>query len=404
MSHDDPALSESAVPPANVIEQVRQALAHLYDFPRLQSHPLAQQLAHAAERASETAGQLLRRELINAIETLNPGPSVPFRAPHARLYNLLHLHYVEGITIQETARELGVSLRQAYRDLRRAEESVAAVLWARYFQQAPQEPRAVHLSSLQAEMGRLEPHPRPIDARRLLQRACKAVERLAQQRHIRLQIHAPTEQFVISADPTVAQQILTGLLSYAVQQAQGGVIEGVLATGEERATLRLSYTPAHGAMRSTPPAAITQLIEKQGWDLEETRHPETGCSIALHMSVYGPTVLVIDDNEGLVELLERYLTGHACRVVAAASGREGLQLAQELNPDAIVLDVMMPEMDGWEVLQMLRTRPQTSAIPVIVCSVFNDPELAYSLGASLFLAKPVRRDDVLNALRELGVV
>jgi CheY-like chemotaxis protein len=65
---------------------------------------------------------------------------------------------------------------------------------------------------------------------------------------------------------------------------------------------------------------------------------------------------------------------------------------------------MMPEMDGWELLQRLRTAPQTAATPVIICSVFNDPELAYSLGASLFLPKPVKRDEVLAALCQLDIV
>jgi CheY-like chemotaxis protein len=73
-------------------------------------------------------------------------------------------------------------------------------------------------------------------------------------------------------------------------------------------------------------------------------------------------------------------------------------------PDAIILDVMMPEMDGWEFLQRLRARPETALIPVVICSIFNDPELAYSLGASLYLPKPVSRDNVLKALRQLGVV
>jgi CheY-like chemotaxis protein len=65
---------------------------------------------------------------------------------------------------------------------------------------------------------------------------------------------------------------------------------------------------------------------------------------------------------------------------------------------------MMPEVDGWEVLQTLRMRPQTATTPVIICSVINDPELAYSLGASLVLPKPVSRDKVLSALRQLKVV
>ena len=79
-------------------------------------------------------------------------------------------------------------------------------------------------------------------------------------------------------------------------------------------------------------------------------------------------------------------------------------MAEEASPDAIVLDVMMPGMHGWEFLQRLRNQPQTRDIPVLVCSIINNPTLAYSLGASLFLAKPVSRDGVLNALRQLGVV
>jgi CheY-like chemotaxis protein len=91
-------------------------------------------------------------------------------------------------------------------------------------------------------------------------------------------------------------------------------------------------------------------------------------------------------------------------VVVAVNGEEGLRLAQEVLPDAIVLDVMMPEMQGWEVLQRLHSDPPTASIPVVVCSVINNPELAEALGASLFLPKPVSRLDVLNALRKFGVV
>jgi CheY-like chemotaxis protein len=122
------------------------------------------------------------------------------------------------------------------------------------------------------------------------------------------------------------------------------------------------------------------------------------------MAIYGPTVLVVDDNEGLVKLLTRYLTDQACRVISASDGQEGLRLAKEHGPDAIVLDVMVPHIHGWEVLQRLRHDPQTANTPIIVCSVINDPGLAYSLGASLFLPKPLSRARVLEALRQLKVL
>ncbi len=83
---------------------------------------------------------------------------------------------------------------------------------------------------------------------------------------------------------------------------------------------------------------------------------------------------------------------------------EGLRLADDLAPAAIILDIMMPEVDGWELLQRLHTRASTSGIPVIICSAFSDPELAFSLGAASCLSKPLQRQDLLVALRHAGVI
>jgi CheY-like chemotaxis protein len=149
---------------------------------------------------------------------------------------------------------------------------------------------------------------------------------------------------------------------------------------------------------------LAQLTERLGWTVQATTQPDDNRVVNIRLTRSGPTVLVIDDNEGLVELLDRYLTGQACQVLAATSGQAGLQLIGQTPPDAIILDVMMPDMDGWDLLQRLRTSSQTATTPVIICSVFNDPELAYSLGASLFLPKPVHRNDVLAALRQLSIV
>jgi len=110
-------------PPEAFIDQVKDVLEHLYDFSFLQRHPLAQTLGGGSDQA------VVRRRMLDAVETLNPGPGIAFRAPPARPYYLLNLRYVEGMTVQEVARELGISQRQAYRDLRHAEESVAAILW-----------------------------------------------------------------------------------------------------------------------------------------------------------------------------------------------------------------------------------------------------------------------------------
>ena len=393
--------------PETFVEQVKQVLEHLYDFPYLEGHPLAAESAQPAEAGhpAETPGQRLRREAAAAIEALSPGPGVPLRAPHARVYNLLHLHYVEGMTIHETARELSISLRQAYRDLRHGEESVAAVLWSRRAAPAPPGAGDAQASSVQTEIARLETHPRPVDLQRLLQYAQKAVERLAAQRAVDLHTEAPPEPMIVAADQAVAQQVLVNILSHAVQQAQAGALEVGLVSEKEQICLTLRYVRdpmATGALVIDD--VVAQLAARLGWKVQQEDQPAGTRLVTLRMAAHGSTVLVIDDNEGLVELLERYLAGYACRLVTATNGQAGLELAQELAPDAIVLDVMMPGIDGWELLQIMRTRPQTAAIPVIICSVFNDPELAYSLGASLFLPKPVSRDGILAALRQLGLV
>jgi CheY-like chemotaxis protein len=65
---------------------------------------------------------------------------------------------------------------------------------------------------------------------------------------------------------------------------------------------------------------------------------------------------------------------------------------------------MMPDMDGWEVLQILRNTPATTHIPAVICSLFRNPELAASLGATVYLVKPIRRDDLLGALHQVGVL
>ncbi|MCX7681546.1 MAG: response regulator [Anaerolineae bacterium] len=391
-------------PPETFVRQVRDVLKHLYDFSYLQRHPLAQEDS-ASRPAAEPAGQRLRRDVITAIESLSPGTGVPFHMPQARLHNVLHLHYVEGLTVREVARELGISMRQMYRDLRKGEEVVAGILWTRYAARfGRQPPEDTQPSSIQAEIARLEPRFRPADISALVRRACEAVSRMAAHRSVTLTLEPTPDKMVASTDPVMAQQVLVNLISNTIRQTRSGSVRLELQRDGEQVVFSLRYVPEAGASVPALNPVAAQLAGKLGWRVEHKELPDGARAISISLATYGCTLLVIDDNEGLIELIERYLTGRPCRVVGALSGREGMRLAQELRPDAIILDVMMPEMDGWELLQRLRTSPRTSGIPIIICSVFNDPELAYSLGASLFLPKPVSRDDVLGALVRLKVL
>ena len=117
-----------------------------------------------------------------------------------------------------------------------------------------------------------------------------------------------------------------------------------------------------------------------------------------------PTVLVVDDNPDVALVLRRYLESADLEVVAIDRGELAVERARELRPVAIALDVMMAGQDGWETLQQLKNHPQTHQIPVLVCSVLREPELARFLGAAALLPKPLTRPDLLGALARLGLV
>jgi PAS domain S-box-containing protein len=114
------------------------------------------------------------------------------------------------------------------------------------------------------------------------------------------------------------------------------------------------------------------------------------------------TVLVIDDEAVVRDLMQRALVRQGFHVVTAAGGDEGLRLARELRPDAITLDVLMPGMDGWAVLSTLKADPGLADIPVIMLTILDDKNLGYALGAADYLTKPIDREHlaaILNRYR-----
>ena len=105
----------------------------------------------------------------------------------------------------------------------------------------------------------------------------------------------------------------------------------------------------------------------------------------------GTCVLVIDDDPSQRDLMRRFLSKEGFFVRCADNGEEGLRLARQLMPIAITLDVMMPEMDGWAVLEELKSDPRLHEIPVIMLTMVDDPERGLALGAADYLTKPVDR-------------
>lgn len=398
---------------ARFVDEIRQILDHLYDFPYLQHHALAQRLPPALRTPGDTAGQALRRQVIKAIESLGPEPGAGFRSAQSRVYNMLQLRYVEGMTALEAAHRLSISPRQAHRDLRRGEENVAELLWAMLLPDNDLSSPESDLPLPPDELEEMRVDLRIVNATELIERARNTIDKLAAALQVSLAFQPPVEPVWVSADVMVAQQVLVGTLSHIVKRAAQGRVDMTLLTADDlNAELVIAYplrTP-QDEMSSLNPL-IDQLAQRISWSVRQGERRANNASrdgaldrIHLTMPRRSKVALLIDDNEGLVSLLDRYLINQPCRPVRAAGSLDGLRLAQELQPDVIVLDIMLPTLDGWEVLQLLRNDPRTSHIPIIICSVFHDPELALSLGASLVLRKPVERREFLEAIRLVGAL
>ena len=117
-----------------------------------------------------------------------------------------------------------------------------------------------------------------------------------------------------------------------------------------------------------------------------------------------PVVLVVDDNEQNLELIQAYLEDIDCQTLAAYSGVEAMKVIRDKRPDLVLLDVMMPEMSGFEVCRQVRNDPRIKDTPVIMVTALNefgDIERGIDCGTDDFLSKPVNRWELIARVRTM---
>jgi CheY-like chemotaxis protein len=124
--------------------------------------------------------------------------------------------------------------------------------------------------------------------------------------------------------------------------------------------------------------------------------------VAESLPASAAVVLVIDDDPVVADLMRRTLVKDGYRVEYAENGEKGLQLARQLRPDAITLDVMMPGMDGWQVMTHLKSDPELRDIPVILLSIVNDRKTGFAPGATDYLTKPFERERLIAVLGRIS--
>lgn len=394
-------------PPGEFVRLVRQALVHLYDPAHLLRQPLRGLLSEAMPRHGDAA-QNLRDLILDAIESLEPPDHHLADERDRRPYLVLVHRYVDGFGTEDIVARLHISPRQFQREHQKGLQAVAARLWG-YCRGCTSEAGSTSeslMTSLEAEVDTLGVELEPTSLRDLLEAVQAPANALAMRSGALLSVLPVAAERRCLCDRTLAKQgILAGLSSLLSRYPKA--VE-VIATSHQRLPCFYIYiTPALGGDQGDSLyrelAVCRTLLAAQGGEVQVLRD-SAGLVCGLRLLFRSETaahVLVIDDDEKMLQLYERYLASGRYAVSRAASAQEAEALLRKLTPDAIVLDVMMREVDGWELLQRLRSRPELQAVPIIVCSILNEPQLAFALGAQAYLKKPISADSLLATLDNL---
>jgi CheY-like chemotaxis protein len=247
----------------------------------------------------------------------------------------------------------------------------------------------------------------PVDVVDLIQAAVLLVSPLAESNQVHLVIDARKDLPLAIGQTTTFRQVLVTVLSTAVRSAIGGRV--IISAEVKGRSVDCRIRPVS---RSFQPTSLPyeendnleiarRLIEILGGTCQVQIPGEDHNSFDVHLAlpiIEGAAILVVDDNIDTLQLLQRYTVGSRYRFIGLRDPQEVMRVAQELLPQIIVLDVMLPHIDGWELMGRLLEHPVTRHIPVLICSILPHEHLAATMGAAGFIRKPVTRRAFLKAL------
>ncbi len=290
------------------------------------------------------------------------------------------------------------------------------------------------------ESGRSPLQIRSLDLAELLQQSLETMRPLADAANIR--IHFTAESAMTEVDPDRMLQVFTNLLSNAIKfSPQGSTITAQVEAGENQVAVcisdegrgipveklesifdRFQQVDATDSRQKGGTglglAICRTILQQHGGRVWAERNPERGVSFRMllprtqsHTSVPaelfntddllpGDTVLVCDDDRVTRELVKNYLQQHSYQVLEASTGEDAIMMARMQRPQVVLLDMNLPGISGWEVLNTLKSDPLTAGIPVVVLSMFG-PAMGFNAESSGWLQKPV---DDLSLIGELGRV
>jgi len=402
---------------------LRSALHYLYDPVHLRRSPLVGLLGLAGEFDRAAA---LQRTLVAAVRDLKPPDDESPQSRAWRIYDTLSLHYVRQLGREAVANQLGISERQMRREQRLAIEALAQHLWrSPQLEGAGGKRHAVRGAGADSEHempagtnsssehpdGRAAPPELRIPLAEALENVRSLALPLAQQMAVGLDIYLTAGLVASPVSPMALRTILLTVLTVAIPHAPSGTIAMTAARREDEIAIAVTCSGPHGQPGLLTEKDLARLATAQEqaafYDARlEIADPKLG-GLSVTLLLPAPEqsiVFVVDDNADWLELVQRYAAGSRYQVVTSLAPETACAAAGKLQPSLIILDVMMHNIDGWQVLSELRHEPTTSHIPVVVCTVLPLEEMALALGANAFLQKPVSQQQFLHMLDRQGIL
>lgn len=392
---------------------IREALNHLHDPGFLRRSSLAAAFGVAGRFDTPSA---VRNILVNAIDALQPQSGEPPGSRAWEVFQSLYYRYVEQFTQEDVANQMGISLRQLRRLQQSALEALAYRLAEQFHPQhshlppiPPPEPAPSAAANAGEELDWLKASPpeETTDPSEALPAAVELLRPLARQRGVSVEITLEKDLPHIAAHPIAVRQAFLNVLTVAVLNSPSDASTRIRAVadavqGQVRITIDWETggpAPQRDSAEDRHKLEFAQrLVELCAGRLQVAAKEEKHSASFIFSALAQQMVLAIDDNAQALQLLQRYVAGTRYRVVGTQDASEALELIRTRSYQVIVVDVMMPHTDGWTVLAELKQSPLTGAIPIIVCTVLPQRELALSLGANDFVQKPVSRQAFLQAL------
>jgi CheY-like chemotaxis protein len=390
-------------------QDVQDAYRHLYDIVHLRSHTLSDALLPTADVDSKEKAWRLHEKLLAVIDELDPGPQSPVFSPEWRRHRLMVLRYVNGLNPQECADQLSISRRQFYREHDSALAAVVDLLWDRRVPvKTNLTPSREQSELLRQEALRITRTEQDVHLAPVIEAVITLLKQVARQKEIGF-VFASTPLLPATAvDASILRQMLIGILGSMIEDLSH--VDLHIAVRIETISIDLSIlvesrngSPvALGEQWHERLATVRDLAEMNGVNLLPLAQAARIVGVELSLPRGRQTaILVVDDNADMRLLFQRYLAPHAFQVLTAAGVSEAVETVKQTRPDLIILDLMMPEQDGWDLLQHLRSQPGLDSTPVIVCSVLQQRDLVLALGANAFLPKPIEQETLVATVKRL---